>query len=190
MPTIADDVAALDAAFARASDADLVIFTGGSSVGERDLVIDAVRARGDVVFHGVAMKPGKPTLLARLRRPPLSNGSVPANTGDGDQLFLGLSGNPTSCLSNGYVLLVPLLRAMAGLPEWRPQRITAPLRTDVENNAGRHVFYPVRIDNGQVVGAFKGSGEITSLSEAVGYIEIPADVERVEAGTVVTVTMF
>jgi molybdenum cofactor synthesis domain-containing protein len=182
LPTVPDDVAAIGAALDGAGDADLVIFTGGSSVGERDLIVDAVRARGDIVFHGVAMKPGKPTLFARLRRTRAGQAAP--------QLFLGLSGNPTSCLSNAYVLLVPLLRRLAGLPDWRPQRVTAPLARDIVANAGRHLFYPVRLEAGRVVGVFKGSGEITSLSEAIGYIEIPADVDRVPAGTPVTVVLF
>jgi molybdenum cofactor synthesis domain-containing protein len=186
LPTVADDIRAIEAAFEQAADADLVIFTGGSSVGDRDLVVDAVRTRGQVIFHGVAMKPGKPTLFAHLTRDSAGAGRAAA----GPQLFLGLSGNPTSCLSNAYVLLVPLLRRLAGLPDWHPQRVTAPLDRDIVANAGRHLFYPVRIDAGRVVGVFKGSGEITSLSEALGYIEIPADVDRVSAGTPVTVTMF
>jgi molybdenum cofactor synthesis domain-containing protein len=186
LPTIGDDLGALEAAFDEAAGADLVIFTGGSSVGDRDLVADAVRARGDVIFHGVAMKPGKPTLFAVLARTRDASETPPAR-----QLFLGLSGYPTSCLSNAYVLLVPLLRRLAGLPEWQPQRVSAPLAGDIVASAGgRHVFYPVRLERGLVVGVFKGSGEITSLSEAVGYIEIPARVDRVDAGTLVTVTMF
>jgi molybdenum cofactor synthesis domain-containing protein len=185
LPTVADDIRAIEAALVQAADADLVVFTGGSSVGRRDLVVDAVRARGQVIFHGVAMKPGKPMLFAQLARSQQFPDATPA-----PRLFLGLSGNPTSCLSNAYVLLVPLLRRLAGLPEWHPQRITAPLDRDIVANAGRHLFYPVRIDAGRVVGVFKGSGEITSLSEAVGYIEIPADVDRVAAGTLVTVVLF
>jgi molybdopterin biosynthesis enzyme len=55
---------------------------------------------------------------------------------------------------------------------------------------GRHQFYSVRLDNGMAVPAFKASGDITSMSQADGYIEIPAAVETVEAGTVVQVTLF
>jgi molybdenum cofactor synthesis domain-containing protein len=209
LPTIPDDPSVIGAALDGAGDADLVIFTGGSSVGERDFIVDAVRARGEVVFHGVAMKPGKPTLFARLRRARPGDGPCMSSAPDGEstgvvdsmgddspddasapQLFLGLSGNPTSCLSNAYVLLVPLLRRLAGLLDWQPQRVTAPLARDIVANAGRHLFYPVRLDAGRVVGVFKGSGEITSLSTAVGYVEIPADVERVPAGTQVTVVLF
>lgn len=171
-----DSVAALGTVLdrAEADGADLVVLSGGSSVGDRDLMVDAAAGRGEVIFHGLAVKPGKPTLLARI----------------GTRLLLGMPGNPTSCLSNAYLLLVPLLRRVARLPPWRPERQVLPLARPIVSRAGRHTFYSVRIENGQVVPAFKGSGDITSLARADGYIEIPATVERIEAGTPVTVTFF
>lgn len=179
LPTVRDSLAAIRAAFDAAADADLVIFTGGSSVGDRDLIVDVVAERGEILFHGVAMKPGKPTMLARLH-----------DVAGRPRLFLGLSGNPTSCLANAYVLLVPMLRRMARLPAWRPQRVEAALAREIAAPADRHQFYPVRLEEGRAVGAFKGSGEITSLSLADGYIEIPAGTERLTAGTTVVVTLF
>ncbi len=176
---VPDEEAAVRRALEAAVAADLVVFTGGSSVGDRDLVAAVIAGRGEILFHGVAMKPGKPTMLARVRRP-----------GADAQLFLGLSGNPTSCLANAYLLLVPMLRALARLPAWRPQRLTARLARDIVAHADRHQFYPVRLEGETAVAAFKGSGEITSLSRADGYIEIPAGTERVPAGTEVTVTLF
>jgi molybdenum cofactor synthesis domain-containing protein len=154
--------------------ADLIVLSGGSSVGDRDLLVDAARARGDILFHGISIRPGKPTLFARL-------GSV---------LLLGMPGNPTSCLSNAYLLLVPLLRRLARLPEWRPERRQIALARDVRNLSGRLSFFTVRFEGEAAVPAFKGSGEITSLAHADGYIEIPADVTHLPAGTVVTVTLF
>jgi molybdopterin molybdotransferase len=171
---ISDDLDGLRGAVDAMRDADLIVLSGGSSVGERDLVVDLVRERGEVIFHGIAVKPGKPTLLATLGR----------------QLLLGMPGNPTSCLSNGYILLVPLLRQMARLPPWRPERVRAPLAATIVSGAGRHQFYSVRLEAGRVHRAFKGSGEITSLSRADGYIEIPANVDRVEEGAEVVVTLF
>jgi molybdenum cofactor synthesis domain-containing protein len=189
LPTIADSVEAVREAVDAAAGADLLVFTGGSSVGERDVLVDAVTERGQVVFHGVAMKPGKPTLFARLGPPATEtapHGAAAARTA----LFLGLSGNPASCLANAYILLVPLLRAMARLPEWVPQRVSVPLAAGVVGGSGRHQFLPVRLERATAVATFKGSGEITSLSRADGYIEIPPDVDRIEAGEIVTVTLF
>jgi molybdopterin molybdotransferase len=172
----ADSIASLHEVLDRAgaAGADLVVLSGGSSVGDRDLVADVAASRGEVIFHGIAVKPGKPTLLARL----------------GTRLLLGMPGNPTSCLSNAYLLLVPLLRRLARLPPWRPERRTLPLARPIVSRAGRHTFYTVRVEREQVVPAFKGSGDITSLAWADGYIEIPATTERIEAGTPVTVTFF
>jgi molybdopterin molybdotransferase len=153
---------------------DLLIVCGGSSVGERDLVIDALREQGEVLFHGIAVKPGKPTAFARL----------------GSTLVLGMPGNPTSCLSNAYVLMIPLLRALARLQPARPTVVRAPLSQRVTSPRDRLQFLPVRIENGQATPTFKGSGEITSLSQADGYITIPLGEDAVEAGTPVDVILY
>ena len=80
------------------------------------------------------------------------------------------------------MLLVPMLRRMARLPEHRPQIVRVPLARRVVSTTGRHQFYTVRIADGAAVPAFKASGDITSMSQADGYIEIPAQVDIVEAG--------
>jgi molybdenum cofactor synthesis domain-containing protein len=171
---VPDTLAALTGAIDACADADLVIFSGGSSVGERDLIIDLVAARGTIVFHGIAVKPGKPTIFAVVAGKP----------------FFGMPGNPTSCLSNAYILLVPFLRATARLPLYAPRTVRARLGTRIVSPAGRHQFYTVRLRDGAAYPAFKGSGEITSLSQADGYIEIAADQSTVEEGAVVDVTLF
>ena len=173
-PAVPDSIDDLCRAMDAALDHDVVVFSGGSSVGERDLLLDAIARRGDVVFHGIAVKPGKPTALGRVAGKPV----------------IGMPGNPTSCLSNGYILLVPLLRRMARLPEYRPSTVRVPLARRVVSTTGRHQFYTVRIENGTAVPAFKGSGDITSMALADGYIEIPAQVDLVDAGELVDVVLF
>jgi molybdopterin molybdotransferase len=168
---VPDTIEAMTAALDAASGADIVVLGGGSSVGERDVVIDAVAARGEVIFHGIAVKPGKPTLFARI----------------GKQLVFGMPGNPTSCLSQAHVLLVPALRQLAGLPPLDPPRVRRRLATAVGSPANRHQFLPVRIEGELAVPTFKGSGEITSLSQADGYVEIPVGVARLDAGADVEV---
>jgi molybdenum cofactor synthesis domain-containing protein len=169
-----DTVEALIAALDAAAGADLIVFSGGSSVGDRDLVVDAIAARGEMIFHGIAVRPGKPTAFARV-------GATP---------FFGMPGNPTSCLSNAYILLVPFLRALARLPPHAPRRLTIPLGRRIASAVNRHQFYTVTVRDGVAQPAFKGSGDITSLSRADGYIEIPADQSVVDEGTLVTVTLF
>ena len=173
-PTVPDSLEALSRALDAALEHDVVVMSGGSSVGDRDFTVDVVRQRGEVIFHGVAVRPGKPTLFARAGR----------------TCIFGLSGYPTSCLVNAYVLVVPFLRRLARLPPWTPQTIDLPLSRRVTSVAGRHQFYTVRVANGQAEPAFKASGDITSMANADGYIEIPAATEVVEAGTVVNVCLF
>ena len=169
-----DTVAALIDALDACATADLIVFSGGSSVGERDLVADAIAARGEMIFHGIAVRPGKPTAFALVCGTP----------------FFGMPGNPTSCLSNAYILLVPFLRALARLPPHRPRTVVAPLGRRIASAVNRHQFYTVRLRDGIAFPAFKGSGDITSLSQADGYIEIPADQSVVEEGASVAVTLF
>jgi molybdopterin molybdotransferase len=171
---VQDSVDALLAALDQAAGSDLIVFSGGSSVGERDLVIDAIAARGQMIFHGIAVRPGKPTAFARV-------GGTP---------FFGMPGNPTSCLSNAYILLVPFLRTLARLPAHQPRTVRVPLGRRIASAVNRHQFYTVRVREGVAFPAFKGSGDITSLSQADGYIEIPADTSVVDEGALVEVTLF
>jgi len=174
LPTAQDTIDALSAAIDTALAEDVLVFSGGSSVGERDLIMDVLIARGEVIFHGVAVKPGKPTVFGHIAGKPV----------------VGMPGYPTSCLSNGYMLLVPMLRRMARLPEHRPQIVRVPLARRIVSTTGRHQFYTVRIADGSAVPAFKGSGDITSMAHADGYLEIPAHVDIVEAGELVEVKLF
>jgi len=153
---------------------DVLVFSGGSSVGERDLILDALAARGEVLFHGIAVKPGKPMAFGRIAGRP----------------FFGLPGYPTSCLTNSYVLLAPALRQMAALPTWSPRLVTMPLGSRIVSTTGRHQFYTVRIEDGIAMPAFKSSGDITSMSRAHGYIEISEHTDIVEQGELVEIRLF
>ena len=172
--TAADTIDDLSRAVEECLEQDVMVFSGGSSVGERDLILDVVAAKGEMLFHGIAVKPGKPTAFGRIK----------------GRLFFGMPGYPTSCLSNSYILLAPALRQLARLPQQIVRTLSLPLSTRVVSAPGRHQFYSVRVEHGVAVPAFKASGDITSMSQADGYFEIPAEVETVEAGTLVQVTLF
>jgi molybdenum cofactor synthesis domain-containing protein len=174
LPITADSVEELSAALDAALVHDIIVFSGGSSVGERDLILDVLHRRGTVHFHGIALKPGKPTVFGTIEGKPI----------------FGMPGYPTSCLSNAYMLLVPFLRKVARLPPWRPLTVEAPLTRRVVSTTGRHQFYTVRLVDGNAEPAFKASGDITSMANADGYIEIPAQTDVVEAGTIVIVKLF
>jgi molybdopterin molybdotransferase len=168
--TLADLERAIDACLAE----DVLVFSGGSSVGERDLILDVIGRRGEILFHGIAVKPGKPTVFGVV----------------GGKAVFGMPGYPTSCLSNAYMLLVPALRRMAHLPPYQMRTIRLPLAQRVVSTTGRHQFYTVKITDGQAAPAFKASGDITSMAHADGYIEIPAQTDIVEKGELVDVKLF
>jgi len=153
---------------------DLVVLSGGSSVGERDVMVEAVESMGEVKFHGIAVKPGKPTLCGVIE----------------GKLVLGMPGYPTSCLTNGYGLLAPALRKLAHLPAVRTGGVELPMARRYTSTTGRHQYLPVRIEGGEVAPVFKESGAITSMADAEGYIEIPANVDLVEKGERVLVKFF
>ena len=138
------------------------------------MIRDAIAARGTLLFHGVAVKPGKPTGLGIVNGKPV----------------FAMPGYPTSCLSNAHMLLVPGAAPHRAAGPKISKTLSVPLARRIMSAAGRHQFYTVRIENGTAVPAFKASGDITSMSRADGYIEIPANVEAVEAGTPVEVTLF
>jgi molybdopterin molybdotransferase len=168
--TIEDLERAIDACLAE----DVIVFSGGSSVGERDLILDLIARRGEILFHGIAVKPGKPTAFGVVQGKPV----------------FGMPGYPTSCLSNAYMLLVPALRRMAHLPAYQLRSQQMVLAQRIVSTTGRHQFYTVRVVDGQAVPAFKASGDITSMAHADGFIEIPAQTDIVEKGETVDVQLF
>ena len=174
-PTMKDTLGDVRRTLTEALACDLVVLSGGSSVGERDVMVEAVGSMGEVKFHGIAVKPGKPTLCGVIQ----------------GRLVLGMPGYPTSCLTNGYGLLVPVLRKLARLPgAVATGGLELPMSRRYTSTTGRHQYLPVRIENGEVVPAFKESGAITSMAHAEGYIEIAANVDLVEKGERVLVKFF
>jgi molybdopterin molybdotransferase len=172
--TAADTIDDLSAAIDSCLAADLLVFSGGSSVGERDLILDVIGNKGEILFHGIAVKPGKPTAFGIIA----------------GKLVFGMPGYPTSCLSNAYMLLVPVLRRIARLPPHTMRSLRAPIGQRIVSTTGRHQFYTVRMVDGVAMPAFKASGDITSMALADGYIEIPAQTDIVEKGESVEVKLF
>ena len=125
-PPAPDLLPDLVSAIRTAAEADIVVFSGGSSVGERDLIMDALLQIGEVIFHGIAVKPGKPTVFGRI-------GATPV---------FGMPGYPTSCLSNAYMLLIPVLRQIARLAAIpAADRDPAPVATHRLDDGSPSVLY-------------------------------------------------
>lgn len=153
---------------------DMVLFSGGSSVGDKDILIDALDSIGEVLFHGVKLKPGKPTLFGKVEGTPV----------------IGMPGYPTSCLNTAQQLIKPAIRKMARLPEAPERRKKAKLQKRITSSLGRQQYMTVRMEDGEAYPVYKQSGAITSMAQADGYFEIPENVELVEKDEEVEVILF
>ncbi|ASJ12943.1 molybdenum cofactor synthesis domain-containing protein [Thermococcus thioreducens] len=152
---------------------DIVLLSGGASGGIRDLTSSIIEELGEVKIHGIAIQPGKPTIIGLISGKPV----------------FGLPGYPTSCLTNFTLLVAPLLRRLLGR-ESVVRKIRKRLAHKVFSVKGRRQFLPVRIEGEKAVPILKGSGAVTSFIEADGFIEVPENVEILEAGEEVEVTLF
>ncbi len=183
---IADDFAALRAALAAAvSEADLILISGGSSVGVRDLTLAAIQdlPGAEVLVHGVAIRPGKPTILAAVGE----TGAKP---------LLGLPGHPASAAVVMEVLGRPLLEHLAGLKAraaWG-RTVAASLSRNLAGASGREDYVRVRLRPGDgalwadpVLGP---SGLISPLVRSDGLVMIPLGVEGLFKGEQVEVRLF
>ncbi|PKP55532.1 MAG: hypothetical protein CVT89_08180 [Candidatus Altiarchaeales archaeon HGW-Altiarchaeales-2] len=101
----------------------------------------------------------------------------------------GMPGNPTSCLMNAYIFLLPALRKMAHLPFER-KIVKVKMSEKFISKSDRHLFVTVKLENGYAKMVFKTSGAITSMSEADGFIEIPTDKKVIEMSEEVEVNLF
>jgi molybdopterin molybdotransferase len=173
LPPLPDDPRRIEATIRRAlRTSDLVLATGGSSVGERDHLPRILPRLGKLLFHGIAVRAGKPTLAADVH----------------GKLVVGMPGHPTSCLVNMYWLVLPVLRKIghrAG-PGWT--EATAVLGSDaVAPTPGLSTVVPLEFRDGRAFTTFRGSSIITSLSGATGYAMLPPGRRRVRAGTTLRV---
>jgi len=142
-------------------------------VGERDLLYRVVEEMGEVLFHGVQVKPGKPTLFGIVDKTPI----------------FGMPGYPTSCLSNSYLFLKPAIRLLARLPQHEMRRTKAKLSQRIVSASGRMQLLTVRVSDGVAYPVFKTSGAITSMSNANGYLILPINLDVAEKGQEVTVIL-
>jgi molybdopterin molybdotransferase len=169
-----DDLEAMQLAAAAVDAADLIVVTGGASVGERDFAKAMFEPLGlELLFSKIAIRPGKPAWLGRL----------------GAKLVLGLPGNPTSALVTARLLLAPLLAAMQGrtvddaLP-WEPARLAAPLPLC----DGRETFHRGRLNGGVAsILQFQESHAQKALADGDVLVRQPANSAEVAAGEVVEV---
>jgi len=152
---------------------DVLIVTGGVSVGEYDMVAETLADEGmRLLFHKVSMKPGKPILVGRA----------------GSCLVFGLPGNPVSTFAGFAVFVAPALRRLMGYQRWENLNVSARLEQSLRNRSGRTSYQLVRLT--LIDGRFlahpvrtTGSGDVLSMSQANAFVILPADVPEVAAGT-------
>lgn len=165
---IPDSMEALLKALARAESADIIVTSGGASVGDHDLVRPAIEAWGAKIdFWRVAIKPGKPILVARRGR----------------QLILGLPGNPVSSHVTAYLFLLPLLRALQGARDCLPRRITTRLAGPLAGGGARREFLRA-IWDGRTIATLplQDSGALSPLAAANALIDRPARAAPAQGG--------
>jgi len=168
-----DTLDSIRKSLSEASEHDIGVFSGGSSVGTKDLFGEVMAEMGSVYFHGVKTKPGKPTLFGDV---------------DGKPMF-GMPGYPTSCLNNSYVYLLPALRKMARLKPKHWVKVKLPMGHDMVSKSDREQFITVKIEDGKAFRVYKQSGDITSMTHADGFIILPIGTNKVDEGEEVKVTL-
>jgi putative molybdopterin biosynthesis protein len=175
-----DDEAALESGVRRAlGECDLVVLSGGTSKGAGDLSHRIVSKLGPpgILVHGVALKPGKPLCLAVA----------------GNKPIVVLPGFPTSAIFTFHAYVAPVIRARAGLPPEAAQTIEARVPVRIASEMGRKEFVLVSLagtpDGAIAFPSVKGSGAVTSFSQADGFIEIDALAPALDADTTARVTL-
>lgn len=182
---VRDQRAALERVLTRALKAhDAVLISGGSSVGTKDITLDVITSfpRSEVLFHGISVAPGKPTILARAL----------------DKPVLGLPGHPQSALVIFDLFGAPLLRVLGGEDPRTtfsaPRTVRARLSQNIASQAGREDYVRVTVtehDGERVAAPMAGkSGAIFNLVRADGLVRIPASAEGLDEGTDVEVILF
>ncbi|AGN01306.1 molybdenum cofactor synthesis protein [Salinarchaeum sp. Harcht-Bsk1] len=173
---VTDDPDALRAAIQRDLTKDVIVTTGGTSVGQRDLLPEVLDDLGEVLVHGVALQPGHPVCLGVVEETPV----------------LCLPGYPVSCIVTAVQFLRPVLHWLTGTEPEQPPTKPATLTRKIESEPGTRTFARAELDaeDGRQVARptrTKGAGVLSSVALADGWIEIEPDVEGLPEGDLVAV---
>lgn len=180
---VPDRFAELQAALAKAlAENDIVLVSGGSSVGTRDMTAQVLETLGrpGVLFHGLSLRPGKPTIGAVIEGKPV----------------FGLPGHPVSAMLACRMLVTPLVKHGRYLPEGEPEGypLSARLGRSLASGSGRDDYVRVRLEweNGELIAhpILGKSGLLSTMVKAQGLVRIPLDREGIQAGEIVPVYLF
>ncbi|MBR6702437.1 MAG: molybdopterin molybdotransferase MoeA, partial [Clostridia bacterium] len=151
--------------------ADAVIISGGSSAGARDMTVDIIDTLGDAYFHGIAMKPGKPTIFGMVEGKPV----------------FGLPGHPLAAYFVFRLVVAEYIRSVLNIPPEKPAG-NGILSENIPSNHGREEFICIKHgEDGRIIPVHTKSGIISVLSVSEGFIRIPRGCEGLAAGETVEV---
>jgi putative molybdopterin biosynthesis protein len=188
-PIVPDNFEAIKQAVSEAAEQhDLILVNAGSSAGSEDYTAHVVRALGQLLVHGVAVRPGHPVILGLINRPAGVSGESKAAP------VIGVPGYPVSAALTGEIFVEPLLARWAGQAPYKMPELAATVTRKINSHTGDDDF--VRVAVGKV-GArtmatplSRGAGVISSLVRADGLVRIPRFSEGLEAGAKVTVQLY
>ncbi|MEZ4591337.1 MAG: molybdopterin biosynthesis protein [Chloroflexota bacterium] len=203
LPIVPDNFEAIQTAVRQAAqDHDLILLNAGSSAGSEDYTADVVQSLGQLLVHGVAVRPGHPVILGMVENDKGTRGQGDKVTDEAITLspghlvtpIVGVPGYPVSAALTGEIFVEPVLARWQGQRPFQPQTISATLTRKVNSHMGDDDF--VRVAVGEVNGRFvttpisRGAGVITSLVRADGLVRIPRFSEGADAGSDVTVHLY
>jgi molybdopterin molybdotransferase len=172
---VGDNRTALRATLKKAAgECDAILISGGSSKDDRDMAADLIAELGEVIIHGIAIAPGKPTIIGRA----------------GNTSVIGLPGHPASAFIVLVAIVSCMLDAMAGDAHPVARTVTARLDSNVPSQRGREDYVRVRVGGGTATPLFGKSGLLNTLVKSNGVIRIPAECEGLETGTMVEVLLW
>lgn len=153
---------------------DVVILSGGSSKDDRDMTAATIASLGEVLVHGVAIAPGKPTIIGRVAKRPV----------------FGLPGHPASAFVVLIAIVRPLLDQMLGITRPFQRTAKATLSMNVPSQRGREEYIRIRLEDGVATPLFGKSGLLNTLARSEGLVRIPAGAEGLEQGCTVEVLLW
>jgi molybdopterin molybdotransferase len=191
LPIAPDDPDRLRELLIEGMDSDLLLITGGVSMGKYDLVEQALaELKAEFFFTGAQIQPGKPVVFGRLA----CRAGAPASETEEYKYFFGLPGNPISTMVTFELFAKPMLEALAGISSRNLVFTHAKLKSEIRTRTGLKRFLPAMLsgefERGEVeLVRWQGSGDVASVARANCYAVIPPDRERIEAGEWVPVLL-
>ena len=174
---VPDDESALISSLKEITDCDLILISGGSSAGAKDVTMNVINKLGKTLIHGIAMKPGKPTIIGEINGKPV----------------FGLPGHPVAAYFVFEIFVYPLICRWLGIAPER-QTLEASLSSRIPSNHGREEYISVKLEQGEdglvAVPVIGKSGLITLMSDTDGYIVVPRDCEGLKEGDSVSVSLY